>query len=106
MSPPESGSSELPALPLPVATHIGVLRVQSESSLQEEDNKEAHRGRRHQALCGRAEKTGLLRLWLRHLFDAKAWSFLKVEEWALNRLGFPQLPHSSEDWILHTYSIN
>lgn len=35
---------------LPVATHIGVLRVQSESSLQKEDNKEIHRGRRHQAL--------------------------------------------------------
>lgn len=58
MSPPGSGSSELPTLPLPVATHIGVLRVQSESRLQKEDKKEAHRGRRHQALCGRTEKTG------------------------------------------------
>lgn len=34
---------------LPVATHIGVFRVQSKSSLQKED-KEAHRRRRHRGL--------------------------------------------------------
>lgn len=48
---------------------------------------------------------GLLRLSLWHLFGAKTWSSLKVKEWVLNRLGFPQLPHSNEHWILHTYSV-
>lgn len=38
------------SIALPVATHIGVLRVQSEGSLQKGDNKEAHCGRRHPAL--------------------------------------------------------
>lgn len=38
---------------LPVATHIGVLRVQSEGGLQKGDNKEAHHGRCHQALLPR-----------------------------------------------------
>lgn len=50
-SPPGNTS-----LPLPVATHIGVLRVQSEGGLQKGDNKEAHHGRCHQALCERTEK--------------------------------------------------
>lgn len=76
MSPPGNAT-----LPFPVATHIGVLRVQSEGSLQKGDNKEAHRGRRHQALCGRTEKKVAYSdfvLW--HLFGSKTWSSLKVDE--------------------------
>lgn len=79
VSPPGSDSSEWPTLPLPVATHIGVLRVQSEGSLQKGDNKEAHGGWRHQALCENREEGDLLRL-TQQLFGAKTWSSLSVED--------------------------
>lgn len=69
-SPPGNAS-----LPLPVATHIGVLRVQSEGGLQKGDDKEAHRGWRHQALCGRTEKkVAYSDLVLQPLFGAKTGS--------------------------------
>lgn len=66
-SPPGNAS-----LPLPVATHIGVLRVQSDGSLQKGDDKEAHRGWRHRALCGRTERRAAYSDFVLQLFGTKA----------------------------------